>query len=240
MCPLFPVSCWETRRRSHCFSPHIVTALPEKETRARSPVTAMMYGSSAVALESHASKYNAFTYLWTPSCRVFPSSSPQHQVLVSGMHEKPLRAAFLLRSIKQLLNVVALGNSPCWFFARPVSACAMLPMASELNLLSKSESLANSNTFHRFFLITSFSNSASSSPSNPCLNMAFNIVFRISLDVLLPLPLLSLSTVAPQNATAPLSTTGSTSFSFHRKDRSRLCFAFFSFCKRVSFSSSSK
>jgi hypothetical protein len=101
MFPLLPVSCWDRRRRSHCFAPHIVTALPEKDTRARSPVTATIYRSSAVARESHASTYTALTYLWTPSCRVFPSSSPQHQVLVSDMHEKPFRAAFLFWSIKQ-------------------------------------------------------------------------------------------------------------------------------------------
>ena len=111
MCGL-PVSCWETSLRSHCFSPPNVTALPENDTRARSPVTATTYGSSAVARSSHASKYTALMYLCTPSLKVFPSTSPQHQVFVSGMQEKPFLAASLFIPIKQLLNVVALGSSP--------------------------------------------------------------------------------------------------------------------------------
>ena len=185
-----------------------------------------------MARSSHASKYTAFTYLCTPSFRVLPSASPQHQVLLSGMHEKPLLVAFRFKSIKQLLNVVALGSRPCWFFFKPVSQCAMLPKASELNLLSKSESFAKSYTLNRFFFTISCSNSFCSSPLNPYLMMAFIIFFRISLDVRVLVPVQSLSAVAPQNATAPSRTTGSTSRSFHRKDRSKLCFAFRSCCLR--------
>ena len=115
----------------------------------------------------------------------------------------------------------------------------MLPRASELNLLSKSESFASSKTLNRFFFTTSFSNSACSSPPNPSLMMAFKIVLRVSFDDRLLDPLLFSSPVAPQKATAPCRTTGSTSFSFHRKERSRLLFDLYSCCLRARFSPTS-
>ena len=115
----------------------------------------------------------------------------------------------------------------------------MLPRASELNLLSKSESFASSNRLNRFFFITSFSNSACSSPPNPCVMMAFKIDLRVSLDDRSLDPPICFFPVAPQKATAPSKTTGSTSFSFHWNDRSRLFFVLYLCCLRAIFSSTS-
>ncbi len=147
----------------------------------------------------------------------------------------------LFISIKQLLNVVALGSRPWWVFCSPRSQWAMLPRASELNILSKSESFASSKTLNRFFFTTSFSNSACSSPPNPSLMMAFKIVLRVSLDDRSLDPAIWFFPVAPQKATAPSKTTGSTSFSFHWKDRSKLYFEWYSCCLRATsiFSSTS-
>jgi hypothetical protein len=83
----------------------------------------------------------------------------------------------------------------------------MLPRASELNLLSKSDSFASSKTLNHFFFTTSFSNSACSSPPNPSLiMMTFQIVLRVSFDDRLLDPVLSFSPVAPPKATAPCRT----------------------------------
>jgi hypothetical protein len=109
--------------------------------------------------------------------------------------------------------------------------CAMLPRASELNLLSKSESFASSKTLNRFFFTTSFSNSACSSPPSPSLKTAFKIVLRVSFDDRLFDTVLSFSPVAPQKATAPCRTTGSTSFSSPSIEKNEA--GCFSFCTRV-------
>ncbi len=107
--------------------------------------------------------------------------------------------------------------APDGFFAVQVhSAQCFLGL---LNLLFKSDSFARSNTLNRFFFTPSFSNSACRVPSNPSLMMAFKIALRVSFEARLPVPVVSFSPVASQNATAPSRTTGSTSFSFHLKDR---------------------
>ena len=138
------------------------------------------------------------------------------------MHDKPLSIAPLFILVKQFRTVVSLGRRPLICFFRPSWACAMLPTASALNLLSKSDNLASLNTLKRTFFIISFSISTYNSPSKHCLIRAFKVFFRISFVVRVLVSVSELSCVAPQKAVATRNRSGSTLEMFHLKDRKTL------------------
>ena len=106
----------------------------------------------------------------------------------------------------------------------------MLPTASALNLLSKSDNRASFHTLKRTFFIISFSISTYNSPSKHCLIRAFKVFFRISFVVR---PKVSeLSWVAPQKAVATRNRSGSTLEMFHLNDRKTLRLVLYSLCVR--------